>query len=256
MHLLKIVIILGVVLFLLFSSIYLFYYLKNNSYSAKDKVSILMAGRSTTDLWFRYWNLPGILNKISVWRNWPLPYKKYAENGYYFEYFSVPAPKKSEEPNGYFGQAMYQRIVDQLKANKYNILSFKYCFVDFGDNSITSQDEAEQRFSNLTSLVEKVHNLAREKNMKLLLYTALPSFQPGEYAQMLRIKFNRWIEDYSKSNDDVFMVDLYKNLTDDEGKLKAEYSVDPSDSDSHMNMASFFNIDKELKSVLSNNKLK
>jgi hypothetical protein len=46
------------------------------------------------------------------------------------------------------------------------------------------------------------------------------------------------------------MIDLYNNLIDDNGKLKHEYSLEPDDNDSHINMTAFSVLEKEFMSKI------
>lgn len=220
-------------------------YVQINNYKPNGKYKILMAGRSTTDMWFRYWNLPSFLNKISVWRNWYIPYQKYVYENIYFEYLAVPSPHKNIDISEYYGQEMYNVIVKKIELDNYDALSFKFCFVDFDDRSILNREEAEQRYNDMISLMIRVHQLTQNKNIKLILQNSLPSFKSSKFGQEIRKKLNNWLSQYVMNQPDVVEVKLFENLIDESNNLKPEYSIDPSDQDSHINQAAFKIIEKE-----------
>jgi hypothetical protein len=228
----------------------LFYYHKS-SISSEDKFKILMAGRSTTDMWFRYWNLPSWLNDISIWRDWHIPYKKYVYNDFYFEYLPIPSPKSNLGKQKYkYGKGVYYQISTKLKNENFNALSFKFCFVDFDDTSIKTSQDLDQRLDEMINLVTKLHELCMSKGIKFIIQNALPGFKPSIYGQELRAKLNNWITEYAITNNDVIEIKLYENLIDDEGKLKREFSIEPKDEDSHLNKKAFDVIEKEFLSKL------
>jgi len=232
--------------------VYLFIFYKNDSYSPKGKFSVVLAGRSTTDLWFKYWNLPRVLNRISVWRNWYIPYEKYVQDGFYLQDLQIPSPQKGKDQAGFeYGKYVFETISDFINKNNFNALSFKFCFVDFDDSAVNTHDRLEKRFNEMSTLVTKIHDLTSTRKMKLILYTALPAFAPQPLAQELRFRFNNWLNEYAQQQSDIMVVDLYSKLTDQQGRLRNEYSVDPADSDSHVNMQAHKIISKELFTKLA-----
>ncbi len=222
-------------------------YVPKLTYSAKGNYAVAMGGRSVMGMWFRYWNIPSILNKLSIYKPWPIPFKKYQKGDVFLEYIPMEAPHRGVKDKGYeFGQEMYRTLKQQIDGKKYDAVLFKYCFVEFDSRSITSKEKADKRFDEMTLLAKKVHKLAGEKKMKLILGNSLPSLKPGEFNQKLRYRFNDWVEEYSNENKDVVMLDLFNPLIDSSGKLKEKYSIDLEDSDPHPNMEAFELLDKQL----------
>jgi hypothetical protein len=222
-------------------------YLPKLTYSSKDKYTVAMAGRSVMDMWFRYWNIPKVLNSISVYKPWPIPYNQYQRGDFYFEYIRLSSPRKNvDKPGVEYGQEMFRTLVNQINGREYNAVLFKFCFVDFGDKSLTSPENVNERFQKMSSLAKKVHNFAKNMNMKLLLPNSLPALKPGVYGQELRYKYNTWVDEYSAQEADVIKIELFGTLTDQEGKLKPEFSVDLDSVDPHPNMQAFRLLEKEL----------
>lgn len=211
-------------------------YLPRLLVSGDQKYKVAMAGRSVTEQWFRRRTLPSILNKISIWREWPIPYDKYSDDGIYYERIAIPSPTKNREKPGYvYGGESYKEIVGGLSHEKYDALMFKFCFVDFDDGRIKNSDDVQNRFNEMTGFAKKIHGLARARGIKLVLGNAMPTLAPSQYGQSLRRKYNQWLNDYASHETDVVIVDLFGFLADDQGKLRKEYSFDLSDNDSHLN---------------------
>ena len=222
-------------------------YMPKFFYSPKGKYAVAMGGRSVMDMWFRYWNIPGILNKLSIYKPWPIPYKKYQEDDTYFEYMPLEAPHRNMKEKGYeFGHEMYRSLVQRLDGKRYDALLFKFCFVDFGDKSITTREKADKRFDEMISLTKKVHKLASEREMKLILGNSLPTLKPGPFSLELRRKYNDWVDEYEKGNEDVVEIDLFGTLADNNGRLNEEYSINLGDLDSHPNMKAFELLEEQL----------
>lgn len=222
-------------------------YVPKFMYTPKGNYSVAMGGRSVMGMWFRYWNIPSILNKLSIYKPWPIPFKKYQNEGIFLEYIPMEPPHRGVKDKGYeFGQEMYRTLKQQIDGKKYDAVLFKYCFVEFDSRSITSKEKADKRYDKLTLLAKKVHKLAGEKKMKLILGNSIPSLKIGKFNQELRYRFNDWVDEYSNENKDVVMLDLFNPLIDSSGKLKEKYSINLEDSDSHPNMEAFELLDKQL----------
>lgn len=211
-------------------------YLPRLLVSSDQKYKVAMAGRSVTEQWFRRRSLPSVLNKISIWREWPIPYDKYSDDEVYYERIKLPSPTKNREKTGYvYGGESYKAIEDKLNHDKYDVLMFKFCFVDFDDGRIKNSHDVQSRLNEMTGLTKKIHGLARTRGIKLVLGNAMPSLAPSQYGQSLRREYNQWLNDYASHKMDVVILDLFGSLVDDHGKLRKEYSFDLSDNDSHLN---------------------
>ena len=222
-------------------------YVPKFMYTPKGNYAVAMGGRSVMGMWFRYWNIPSILNKLSIYKPWPIPFKKYQKGDVFLEYIPMEPPHRGVKNKGYeFGQEMYRTLKQQIDEKKYDAVLFKYCFVEFDSRSITSKEKADKRFDELTFLAKKVHKLAGDKKMKLILGNSLPSLKTGEFNQKLRYRFNDWVDEYSNENKDVVMLDLFNPLIDSSGKLKEKYSIDLEDSDPHPNMKAFELVEEQL----------
>lgn len=203
-----------------------------------------MTGRSVMDLWFKHWNWPLILNKKGVYRQWPIPYKKYVRNDIYLQYIPINAPCGES-----FGKGTLDSIRSQVDNARFDALFFKYCFVDFGDKSLKNEFACSKRFENMISLIVKIHRYARKEGMLLILGNALPTLTPGEFGQKLRIQFNRWVSEYASKNHDVVTFDLFNILSDKDGKLRSDFAR--ASYDSHPNNKAFKELDKEFFPILS-----
>jgi hypothetical protein len=214
-----------------------------------NKFTVLMAGQSVTDHWFRYRELPAPLNAISIWKSWPIPYDKHVSGSYYFKQLRIPSPRRNEIKSGY-GAETLTSIQSELDKKNYNALMFKFCFTDFLDGDLHNEKEVNNEFNKMTTLVKKVHNIAKSHNTKLILGNALPLLKPNDLSQQLRIKYNSWVNDYAINNTDIVTVDLYDNLVDKYGRLKVSYSLDPGDDDSHLKKDVYKILENELSSSL------
>lgn len=211
--------------------------------SPNGKYTVAMAGRSVTDQWFKYRNWPALLSQFSVYRPWPIPYKKYVQDGFYLEYIPIGAPGAKGEYG--YGEKMLDTMRGQLKDREFDALFFKLCFVDFGDKNVTDGVLLQSRLEQMTSLVERIHAYTQERKMRLILGNSLPAQNPGEYAQQLRIEFNSWVERYVSSNQDVAMIDLFHSLSDANGALRKDFAREADDlSDSHLNNTAYKTLDK------------
>jgi len=193
--------------------ILIYIYLPKYLITSKNKYTVLMAGQSVTDQWFRNRELPDVLNNLGMWRNWHIPYDQHMKDDVYYKKLRIPSPRENKKhPNYKFGENTLKTITKSLDEKHYDALMFKYCFVDYGDSSINTLEKLEQRFNELTKLVEEVHKTASERDTKLILGNAMPSFESSEYSQELRFKFNKWVDDYVKENEDIAKIELFDNL--------------------------------------------
>ncbi len=214
-------------------------------YSPDGRYTVAMAGRSVMDQWFKYRNWPALLSQHAVYRPWPIPYKKYVKDGLYLEYIPMEDPGAKGEYG--YGEKMLESIRRQLEGRKFDALFFKFCFVDFGDKSVNDEAALRNRLNQMTSLVGRVHAYTQERKMRLILGNALPAQKPGRYAQQLRIEFNKWVERYAASNQDVAVFDFFHPLTGATGVLRKEFARELSDpSDSHLNNVAYEDLEKRL----------
>jgi hypothetical protein len=212
-------------------------------FNSKDKYRIAMAGRSVMEQWFKYWNWPSLIHKYAIWRPWPIPYKAYAKNGFYFEYVLMDPPDGKKKGDGY-GEKMFESLKKGISGKSFDAIFFKLCFVDFDDNRVKDESSKNDRIKEMTSLVIKVVELAKQEHIKILLGNALPSLEPTFYGQQLRIEYNNWLETYATTNNDIIIVDLYGKLAGRDGKMEVSLALNPFDS--HINRQGYTIIDKEL----------
>ena len=97
-----------------------------------------------------------------------------------------------------------------------------------GTNDIagnTGPSTLEMIEDNIASMVE----IARANNIKVILCSVLPVFdypwKPGLNPSKKIIELNKWIEEYSKKNEIVY-VDCFSAMVDEKNGLKKEYSED------------------------------
>ena len=214
--------------------------------SANGKHRILMAGRSTMDQWFKSWNWPFLIHQHAIWRKWPIPFERYAKGRYYFDLVEVPTPKFTDDAESN-GRNMFDAVAAQADPTKYDAVFFKFCFIDFDAREMTS-DLREKKLRQMTTLVERVHGLTRERGMKLVLGTALPVQKPAAEAIRLRRDFTDWVQAYGRSRPDVAVVDLYGPLVDAEGRMRPEFAR--REFDDHVNWRGFRQLDSGLFSSL------
>ena len=224
-------------------------YLPKMAITPDNKFKVLMAGRSTTDILFRHWNIPETVNKISIWKEWPIPRTRYQKDDVFFEYAAIAEPHRGVKKKGYpYGQEMVRDIEKKLESSdvKYDAMMFKFCFVDFGDSNVNSDEQANKKMEDMKSIIKNVHGIAQKNKMKLLLGNSLPVLEPGVYAQKVRTGLNAWLVEYQKQQPDVQVVDLFGQLANEEGKLRPEFSLDLSDKDNHPSMEAYKGVEEEL----------
>jgi hypothetical protein len=230
----------------------LYIYLPRILVSSDQNYKVAMAGRSVTDQLFRRRALPSVLNKISIWRQWPIPYNKYIQDGVYYELTEIPAPTKNRGKPGYeYGGESYKIIESSVNREKYDTLVFESCFVEFDDAKLKNSGDVQNRLAEMTGLVKRIHGLAKARGMKFIVGNAMPSLSPSEHGQTLRRAYNQWLNDYALSEPDVVILDFFGLLADADGKLRKEYSLDLSDQDSHLNETADRLFGERLKQAVS-----
>lgn len=233
-------------------SVALYVYLPRVFVSSDQKYKVAMAGQSVTDHWFRRRVLPSVLNDISIWRQWPIPYDKYSRDGIYYQRIVLlPPAKNRRKPSYEYGAEDYKIIENKLYQENFDALMFKFCFTDFDDRTIQSTSDEQTRFEEMTKLVKRIHGLTRERGIKLILGNTLPSLTPSPHAQDLRRKYNEWLDSYVSGKPDVVKLDLFGTLADAEGRLREEFSLDLSDHDSHLNKHAYTLLEQKLRDTVN-----
>jgi len=219
----------------------------------EGKFTVLMAGRSVTEQWFRRRELPEFLNELSIWREWPIPHNKHIEDDVYYEQLYLPSPRTNYNKPGFvYGEQAINAIQKALKEKHFDAMLFKFCFVDFRDSSLKENADVNEQFHEMTSFVEDIHGIAKMNNTSLILGTALPILEPDIKSQQLRIRYNQWVEEYSHQHQDTIKLELFNNLINSDGKLRVDYSLDPGDNDSHLNKKAYEILEQELSQTLVN----
>jgi hypothetical protein len=248
----NIIIVSGLAFVLIISAIGLYIFLPKLFISSKDKFTVLMAGQSVTDHWFKRRELPGFLNELSIWRDWHIPYDKHVSGDVYYERLYMPSPRSGHREDNYvYGEKSLKAIESALEINDYDAMHFKFCFIDFGDKSLKSDEQVDEQLDQMTDLVQKVHALTNKHDTKLIIGNALPSLDPGQYGQKLRERFNAWVVGYGANQEDTINIELYKKLANEQGALDVKYSLDPGDNDSHLNQQAYDIMESELTQAIS-----
>lgn len=120
------------------------------------------------------------------------------------------------------------------------IVFFKLCFVDFSGETGEGLIENE-------GYVRKVYDEAVTKRGRVLIVgNALPqtSQETGAGLRYNHKKYNEWLENFTATHENVYIVDLYGLLADQSGDLRADYAV--SYDDSHLNDLAYSKITPEL----------
>ena len=206
-------------------------------HSPKDRVKILMGGRSTMGLWFKHWNWPYPLRIKATYRSWPIPYDKYARGKLYLEYLPLNGPK-SKDPNVPFGENMINSFEAGLDRDQYDAAFFKFCFVDFP----VKNDEWKHRLNDLTNIILKAHEITSKRKIKLIIGNALPLPEPNDGTLYLQKEYNSWLLGFATSHDDIMVFDFFGRLTDKNGRLKNE--LGRGSKDHHPNDRAFSVLDK------------
>jgi hypothetical protein len=188
-------------------------------HTQKNKMKVIMFGRSTMSLWFKHWNWPYPLRLKTTYKPWPIPYKTYSQGKLYLKYFTVNGPE-TRKTGAQFGEKMLQSVQEGLDSDKYDAAFFKFCFVDF---PVKSNEEKEKRIKDLKDVVIKVHAMASQRNMKLIVGNALPLPKPNDETLSLQKDYNTWLQEYAARNRDVLVFDLFGPITDKDGRLIMDY---------------------------------
>jgi hypothetical protein len=109
---------------------------------------------------------------------------------------------------------------------------FKFCFADFNGENL----------SELESTVDEVIDVAREKDLKLIIGNALPMNEGGGSKELVSEyeKYNAFLEKKAAENPGVWIYDFYSVLAGPDGLLKPEYDT----GDSHPNDDAYTELDR------------
>jgi hypothetical protein len=215
-------------------------------YTPKDKVRILMCGRSTMGLWFKHWNWPYPLRIKTTYKPWPIPYKIFANNKLYLKYCELSGPR-SKDKGVPFGESMIKSFEDGLKLDKYSGAFFKFCYVDY---PVNSSKEKEERLSDLKNVITRVHSITHARGMKLVVGNAMPLMKPTSDTVQLQNEFNKWLIEFTKDKKDMMILDMYKPFVDKDGKLRREMAR--SEDDTHLGEKAFQLLDKSFFTEIQN----
>lgn len=204
---------------LLFVGLITYFIVRPLLHFPKNRVKILMCGRSTMAFWFKHWNWPYPLRIKTTYKPWPISYHKYARGKLYLEYFRLAGPR-SKDPNVQFGENMLKAFEAGLDRNQYDAAFFKFCFVDFR----VRNGERKALSDNLKNTILKAQEMTSKRKMKLIVGNALPLLEPNDATLHLQKEYNAWLEQFASSHDDVLMFDLFGPLTDSRGRLKIEFA--------------------------------
>jgi len=214
----------------------------------EGKYRVAMAGRSVMRQWFKYWNYPRALSRYAVHLPWPIPWKEYAKDEYYFQYVQIVQPR-ADDPGKAYGQEALAALRRQVSGQRYDALFFKLCYIDFQDKRIRDEGTRIELFGRMRTLLEKVHAFAREQGVPLIVGNALPVLAPAEHAQRLRREYNGWLAEYAAKSRDTAVFDQFGLLTDGSGGLRRELARGPFDN--HLNDRAYAILEEPLFRTLS-----
>jgi len=83
----------------------------------EGKFRVAMAGRSVMRQWFKYWNYPRALSRYAVHFPWPIPWKEYAKDGFYFRYVQIVQPR-ADGPGEAYGQEALAALRRQVSGER------------------------------------------------------------------------------------------------------------------------------------------
>ena len=202
-----------------------------------DRTKILMCGRSTMMLWFKHWNWPYPLRIKTTYRAWPIPYYEYTHGNLYLEYLSLPSPISSEQ-NDSFGKDMLKSFNEGLIKKRYDVVFFKFCFVDF----MVEENEKEKRLKDLTNIIQEVYDITSKQKMKLILGNALPLPEPNNPTLSLQMQYNDWLTRFASEHNDILIFDFFSPLTLKDGRMNM--ALARSSGDHHPGERAFSLLDK------------
>jgi len=214
----------------------------------EGKFRVAMAGRSVMRQWFKYWNYPRALSRYAVHFPWPIPWKEYAKDGFYFRYVQIVQPR-ADGPGEAYGQEALAALRRQVSGERFDALFFKLCYIDFRDRRIRDEGTREELFGRMRTLLQKVHAFAREQGMPLIAGNALPVLSPAEHAQLLRREYNAWLAGYAANHRDIAVFDQFGLLTDSGGHLRRDFAR--GSFDNHLNDRAYAILEEPLLRSLS-----
>ncbi len=212
------------------------------------KYRVAMAGRSVMRQWFKYWNYPRALSRYAVHFPWPIHWKEYANDEFYFQYVEIVQPR-ADGPGEAYGQGALSALRRQVSGERFDALFFKLCYIDFRDKRIRDEGTRKELFGRMRTLLEKVHAFAGEQGVPLIAGNALPVLAPAEHAQRLRREYNAWLAEYAARHRDTALFDQFGLLTDNGGRLRRELARGPFDN--HLNDRAYAILDASLLRTLS-----
>jgi hypothetical protein len=186
---------------------------KEEAASTPNGNAVLMNGRSVMEGWMQHWGY-----------DWEGPVEK---NGYSLDYKELNA----EDMAGSF-----RDNVSELPDG--SAVFFKFCFADFNGENL----------SELESTVDEVIDVAREKDLKLIIGNALPMNEGGGSKELVSEyeKYNAFLEKKAAENPGVWIYDFYSVLAGPDGLLKPEYDT----GDSHPNDDAYTELDRTFFQLL------
>jgi hypothetical protein len=214
----------------------------------EGKYRVAMAGRSVMRQWFKYWNYPRALSRYAVHFPWPIPWKEYAKDDFYFRYVQIVQPR-ADGPGEAYGQEALAALRRQVSGERFDALFFKLCYIDFRDKRIRDEGTREELFGRMRTLLQKVHAFAGEQGVALIFGNALPVQAPAEQAQRLRRDYNAWLAEYAEKHRDTAVFDQFGLLTDGAGRLRREFARGRFDN--HLNGRAYAILEEPLLRSLS-----
>ena len=199
-----------------------------SSYSSSDNETtstdrhdrtVIMLGRSVMYSWFEHWDAADD--------------EVYNKGRFTLEYRELDSPPAITRSVG--------KIMEDLPAEKKDIVFFKFCFVDFeGEGSANANLEANKK------IIEEVYRIVVEEHgARLIIGNALPKVMNDNdiYLVWNHQQYNSWLQDFWKQHsENVTIFNMYKQLASDMGALKSQYAID--EYDSHLNEEGYEVLDK------------
>jgi len=198
--------------------------------------------------WFKRWNYPRALSRYAIRFPWPIPWKEYAKDGFYFRYVQIVQPR-ADGPGEAYGQEALAALRRQVSGERFDALFFKLCYIDFRDKRLRDEGTRKELFGRMRTLLEKVHAFAVEQGLPLIVGNALPVMAPAEHAQRLRSEYNAWLAEYAARHRDIAVFDQFGLLTDSGGGLRRELARGAFDN--HLNDGAYAILEESLLRTLS-----